>query len=123
MSEKKSSSDHLTDEQILESLVRRADFEDEHEALSPGRYEVELQLVPIACWKCHRALVAVRGYRFVDVFVPLADISDTRTVAAFVAELRSNHPIYSRLGPSRVRTRLCVRETQIRHYRHGIRHH
>lgn len=31
MSEKKSSSD----EQILESLVRRADFEDEHEALSP----------------------------------------------------------------------------------------
>lgn len=72
--------------------MRRADFEDEHEALSPGRYEVELQLVPIACWKCHRALVAVRGYRFVDVFVPLADISDTRTVAAFIAELRQQAP-------------------------------
>jgi len=91
-SAKRSSSEDPTEEQILKFLFTRADFEHDCEPLGPGRYEVELQLVPIVCWKCHQALAAVRGYRFEDVFIALADLSDTRTVTAFVAELHQQAP-------------------------------
>ena len=84
---KNNSCDHPT-EQILKFLFRRAGFEHDCEPLSPGRYQVELQLVPTVCWQCHQALAAVRGYRIEDVFIALADIGDTRTVSALVAELR-----------------------------------
>ena len=70
-----------SDDQILKFLFRRADFEHDREPLGPGRCEVELQLVATVCWKCHQALVAVRGYRFADVFIALTDTSDTRTFA------------------------------------------
>ena len=93
------SSDDPTDGQILKFFFRRADFEHDCEPLSPGRYEVELQLVPIVCCKCHKALAAVRGYRFADVFIALADIGDTRTVTAFVAELRQQAPGISPVSP------------------------
>jgi len=89
---KNNSSDDPTDEQILKFLFRRADFEHDREPLDPGRYQVELQLVPIVCWKCHQALAAVRGYRIAGVFIALADIGDTRTVSALVAELRQQAP-------------------------------
>ena len=48
--------------------------------------------MPIVCWKCSQALAAVCGYRFADVFIALADISDSRTVTALVAELRQQTP-------------------------------
>jgi len=50
---------NLSDDPILKFLFRRVDFEHDCEPLSPGCYEVELQLVPIVCWKCHQALAAV----------------------------------------------------------------
>jgi len=60
--------------------------------LQPGRYTVELQLVTIRCWTCHKPAVAVRGIRFEDVLIALADISDTQAVAAFILNLRKQAP-------------------------------
>jgi hypothetical protein len=85
---KKSSSEDPTDEQILKFLFTRADCE----PLGPAHYEVELQLVPIVCGKYHQGLAAVCGYRYEEVFITLADLSDARTVTAFVAELRQQTP-------------------------------
>ena len=100
---KKNSSEDPTDEQILKFLFTRADFEYDCEPLGPARYEVERQLVPIVCWKCYQALAAVRGYRCEDVFIALADLSDTRTVTAFVAELRTQAPGISRFPTATAR--------------------
>jgi hypothetical protein len=46
----------------------------------------------MVCWKCHKQLAAVRGIKFEDGLIPLADISDIRAIAAFIAELRKHAP-------------------------------
>lgn len=99
--------DNPTQQEILDFLDARVEEEraklmerldQPRLGLQPGRYQVELQLVSIVCWKCHKALAAVRGYRFEDVFVALADISDTQTVTVFVAQLRKQAPGISPVG-------------------------
>jgi hypothetical protein len=98
---------HPTQQEILQSLQARVEKERAkllqrlqcpRLTLEPGPREVELQLAPIVCWKCRKPLAAVRGHCFEDVFVALADVSDTKTVAAFVAELRKQAPGISPLS-------------------------
>ena len=60
--------------------------------LEPGPCEVRLQVAPMVCWKCKHLIKAVRGYVAHRAFVPLAQILDTRAVAAFVVELRKQDP-------------------------------
>ena len=93
--------DNPTQQEILDVLDARVEEERSklvirlkrpRFTLGPRPHEVQLQLVPIVCWKCRKPLAAVRGYRFEDVLVALADINDTRTVAALVAELRQQAP-------------------------------
>jgi hypothetical protein len=99
---KNNSCDHPT-EQILKFLFRRAGFEHDCEPLSPGRYQVELQLVPTVCWQCHQALAAVRGYRFADVFIALADIGDTRLLVPWSRNYASRHPASARFPTTTAR--------------------
>ena len=66
--------------------------------LQPGPGSVRLQLAPMGCWKCKHLIQAVRGYITHQTFVPLAQVSDTRTVAALVVELRRRDPKLSPLS-------------------------
>lgn len=82
-----------TDQEIIEMLitcddnrVRPAD------QLEPGPCDVRLQIAPMVCWRCGNLIKAVRGYITHRAFVSLAHVSDTRTVAAFVMELRKRDP-------------------------------
>jgi hypothetical protein len=58
----------------------------------PGPRPVQLQIASISCWKCGKAIKAVRGYVIDDYFVPLAQVSDTSGAAAFVSALRQRMP-------------------------------
>jgi hypothetical protein len=84
-----------TDAEILEFFKARADHplpEINTEALEPGPYEVRLQLAPMLCWRCGQLVKAVRGYVTHRAFVALSEVSDTRTLAAFVINLRTSDP-------------------------------
>src|SRR5712692_6555920 len=110
---KKPLSDPPTDAEILEFLKARADnplTEIDPEALEPGPYEVRLQLAPMLCWRCGQLVKAVRGYLTHRAFVSLAEVSDTRTLTAFVIELRKRDPKFPRQPPLQQngsRTILC----------------
>lgn len=56
----------------------------------PGTRAVELQMASITCYKCRKAIKAVRGYVINNHFVPLAEVSDTGALAAFVSALRQH---------------------------------
>lgn len=58
----------------------------------PGTRAVELQMASIACYKCRKTIKAVRGYVINNHFVPLAEVSDTGALAAFVSALRQHLP-------------------------------
>ena len=60
--------------------------------LQPGPCDVRLQIAPIFCWRCHALVKAVRRYITHRTFVALAEVSDTRTLAAFIVELRKRDP-------------------------------
>ena len=60
--------------------------------LQPGPGSVRLQAAPMVCWKYKHLIKALRGYLTHQAFVPLAQVSDTRTVAALVVELRRRDP-------------------------------
>jgi hypothetical protein len=68
--------------------------------LQPGPCDVQLQIAPIFCWRCHALVKAVHGYITHRAFVPLAQVSDTRTLVAFIVELRPARPqAFSRQPP------------------------
>ena len=82
-----------TDQEIIEMLIARDDNRVRPaDQLKPGPCEVRLQIAPMACWRCGNLIKAVRGYITHHAFVSLARMSDTRAVAAFVAELRRRDP-------------------------------
>ncbi len=62
----------------------------------PGTRAVELQMASIACYKCRKTIKAVRGYVINNHFVPLAEVSDTGALAAFVSALRQHLPEVTR---------------------------
>jgi hypothetical protein len=64
----------------------------------PGRRAVELQIASITCWRCRKAIKAVRGYVINNHFVPLATVSDTSGLAAFVSALRQHVPEVTSVG-------------------------
>ena len=67
--------------------------------MQPGAYDVPLQLAPMLCWRCGQLVKAVRGYLTHRAFVSLAEVSDTRTLSAFVIELGKRDPKVSPSGP------------------------
>ena len=98
---------HLLDDPIQQQIIMGLDARVEEErakllaalqqpqptlSLQPGPCEVRLQIAPIFCWRCHALVKAVRGYITHQAFVPLAQVSDTRTLAAFIVEMRQRDP-------------------------------
>jgi len=83
----------LTDQEIIEMLVARDDNRGQPaDQLESGPLKVRLQIAPLVCWRCGNLIKVVRGYLTHRAFVALAQVSDTRTVAAFVAELCQRDP-------------------------------
>ena len=70
----------------------------------PGRVAVELQIASIACWKCRKPIKAARGYVINNHFVPLAEVSDTETLATFLLELHKSDPEVTRVSQRYSRT-------------------
>src|SRR5712692_1019169 len=60
--------------------------------MQSGPHSVRLQLAPMVCWRCGQLIKAVRGYLTHCAFVALSQVSDTQTLAGFVAELRKRNP-------------------------------
>ena len=82
-----------TDQEIIDMLAARDDNRVRPaDQLEPGPCDARLQIAPMVCWRCGNLIKAVRGYITHRAFVSLAHVSDTRTVAAFVMELRQRDP-------------------------------
>jgi hypothetical protein len=64
----------------------------------PGRRAVELQIASITCWRCRKAIKAIRGYVINNHFVPLAAVSDTSGLTTFVSALRQHVPEVTPVG-------------------------
>jgi len=108
---KKEPPNEPTQEEILQALQARAEEEKakafarlkadidagpQELTVQPGiPHPVRLQFAPIRCWKCHQPMKAARGYIFghpdddrQQAFIALRLVSDTRQLAALVADLR-----------------------------------
>jgi len=82
----------------LERRVRGHIAVDQRESMRPAVYNVRVQIVPISCLKCHERIKAVRGYLYGSAFVTLENVSDTRQMAALIADLRRRDTTITPVG-------------------------
>ena len=102
----KPAADDFTEVRITDFLKTRTGQKIPELPIKPGTAQpVRLQLAPILCWKCRQPMKAARGYAFdrpddpqSQAFIALELVSDTRHLAALVADLRKHDPSIAPVG-------------------------